>query len=94
MKICFEKQQEISLNNVSYGDVIVLKNGSKWLIVCDYDGEDYVGVNLETSRITDVGFSIREFLEGEILEGVVDDNGYSCEVERIIKSEDLVLGVK
>ena len=84
MKLEFEKSQKVNLNTVDYGDVLIVADDSKWLIVRDEDGGDYRGVNLETYELTDYQSSIESLVEWEL-----------CgKVTRIIKSEDLVLGVR
>lgn len=84
MKIEFEKQQKINLDGVNYGDVLLLDDESKWLVVKDVDGEDFRAINLETYEITEFQSSIENLIEWEL-------DVYT--VKRIIKSEDLVLGV-
>lgn len=84
MKVEFEKSQEIDLSKVGYGDVIILADGSIWLIIKDTDGCDFRGVSLETFGLTSFQCSIETLVEWELCD----------KVARIIKSEDLVLGVK
>lgn len=85
MKLEFEKSQEIDLSKVGYGDVLIMADGSKWLIIADTDGGDYRAVNLDTFRPTGFEESIQDLVI------LVFDNST---VARIIKSEDLVLGVR
>lgn len=85
MKLDFERNVEKNLEDVSYGDVLILENNSKWLIIRDTDGLDFRGINLETFELTECQSSIRSLVAFEL-----DD----IAVIKIIKSEDLVLGVK
>lgn len=84
MELNFGKTEGINLDNVGYGDVLVMSDGSKWLITRDSDGWDYRGVNLETDELTDYAGSIENLVKYELCETV----------ERLIKSDDLVLGIK
>lgn len=85
MKLDFERNVEKNLEDVSYGDVLILENNSKWLIIRDTDDLDFRGINLETFELTEYQSSIRSLVAFEL-----DD----IAVIKIIKSEDLVLGVK
>lgn len=82
MKFNFDVNK-IDLNMAGYGDVIILDNGSKYLIIKDKDGRDYLGLNLVTLTPTYCEESIPKIFE-EIAGTVVN----------IIKSESLVMGAK
>lgn len=84
MKLDFERSTEINLSDVSYSDVIILADGSIWLIIKDTDGCDFRGVNLETFELTSFQCSIEKLVEWELCD----------KVARIIKSDNLVMGVK
>lgn len=83
MKLDFEIK-ELDLRGAGHGDVLIMSNGSKYLVVTDVDGVDYRAVDLETYRTTDYQCSIEELVDYELV----------GTVERIIKSENLVLGVR
>lgn len=73
-----------NFKNATYGDLLIMEDDSRYLIVKDTDGGDFVGVNLDTSKVTSWQTSIEKIVENEIGEKVV----------RIIKSENLFLGVR
>ena len=84
MKLNFETPEWVKLSEVKYGDVLILANGSKWLIVADEDGTDFRGVNLETFRTSDWAGSVSYLVDSKL-----DGDA----VTKVIKSEYLVLGV-
>ena len=84
MKLNFETPECVKLDEVKYGDILILSNGSKWLIVADDDGTDFRGVNLETFRTSDWAGSVSNLVDMYLDDGTV---------VKVIKSEYLVLGV-
>lgn len=83
MKIELEVQKDI-LESVGYGDVLIMESGTVYLIVRDSDGSDYRAINLETFIPTGYESTIRSLIEDAL----------SGTVARVIKSENLVLGVR
>lgn len=83
MKLELEVQKDI-LESVGYGDVLIMEDGELYLIIADTDGSDYVAINLKTFVPTTYVNTVRELVEERL---------YS-RVARVIKSENLVLGVK
>lgn len=75
--------QAVDLTKVEYGDIVVCDNNKSYLIMADYDGTDYVGVDLLANKVTDC----RAIL----------NNLFTCEIVakpiQIIKAENLVMGV-
>lgn len=78
MKLMLEKQPE---KYIEKGDVIVLDGGAKYLVIEGNYSDEIRLVNLETFKASSSQEDIENIVE-------MDD------VERIIKSEDLVLGVR
>lgn len=83
MELNFKREESIDLDNVGYGDVLILGDDSKWLIIKDTDYSDYRGVNLETYALTDYASTIENLVDYEFVKPVV----------RVIKSDDLVMEV-
>lgn len=74
----------INPDSVEYGDLIITRKGA-FLIVPDYYGMYYMGINLEENATTDTYNSVQDLLKYELKgEGI----------SRLIKSDELVLGVK
>lgn len=74
-----------SLEEIEAGDIILFKDGLKVLIVKDSDGSDYRGLILPELRVTDYYESIRSLVENEF---------YGNLITKVVKSENLILGVK
>lgn len=84
MQLDFMPKTAINPDSVEYGDLIITGKGA-FLIVADYCGMYYVGINLEENKITDSYNSVHDLLKYEL-------RGES--ISRLIKSDELVLGVK
>lgn len=84
MQIDFLPKTGIDPDSVEYGDVIITEKGA-FLIVPDWDGRDYVGVNLQESYTTEEHSTMYDLLE----EGLGGQT-----ISRMIKKDDLILGVK
>lgn len=74
-----------SLEEIEAGDIILFKDGLKVLIVKDSDGSDYRGLILSELRVTDYYGSVRSLVENEF---------YGNLIIKVVKSENLILGVK
>ncbi len=74
-----------SLEEIEAGDIILFKDGLKVLIVKDSDGSDYRGLILPELRVTDYYETIRS---------LIDDEFYGNLITKVVKSENLILGVK
>lgn len=80
----FDFENTCDLKTVGYGDVLIMNDDSKYLIVKDSDENDYVAVNLENFTQTDYESTVEYLIEYEL----------GGKVVRIIKSENLILGVR
>lgn len=64
-------------NKIEYGDVVITEKGS-YLIVADYDKEDYYGIDLLKNKVAGSGYhcTIENLLEelGEVIEVIKADN--------------------
>lgn len=68
-----------------YGDVVLLDNGSKYLIVADYDGGDYRAINLQEMKAHEDYYCDVEDLIQSI------ENEECANVVRVVKADTLVL---
>lgn len=87
MELRFNLNEKIQ--EVEVGDVVVLDNDKKYLIVNDFCGRDYRAINLVDNQSTSCENTIPAMIKS-ITERVFD----GCKIIKIIKANELYMGVK
>lgn len=72
---------DTSIEEISYGDVVVTKSGNRFLIIKDEDGDDFRALDLDRLRPTDYRSSISALFDYEVFE----------DITYVIKSENIEL---
>ena len=72
---------KVDTETIEAGDLVLLENGDKVLIVLDYDEEDFRGVNLVTSILTNYCCTPQ---------GVLRE--LDSKVIKIVKAENITMG--